>query len=91
MLRSPDQLLLIRIEGMHCHRCEDTIRRSLERQGAIYEVEVDFPSSQCSVLFDPTRGDVNRYVDAIAHAGYRVLGTTVLHAPKHAELEEYSA
>lgn len=75
-----DQLLLIRIEGMHCYRCEEVIRRAVERSGAVYEVEVDFPSGQCSVLFDPTRGEVDRYLEAVAELGYRVSSATVLRA-----------
>lgn len=76
-----DQLLLVRIEGMHCYRCEEAIRRAVERSGAVYEVEVDFPSGQCSVLFDPTRGVVDRYLEAITESGYRVTSATVLRAP----------
>lgn len=82
---SPDQLLLVRIEGMHCHRCESTLRSALVRQGGIHEVEVDFPSAQCSVLFDPSRGVVENYADAIRRAGYVVASLTVLHAPQESE------
>jgi copper chaperone CopZ len=77
--------MLVRIEGMHCYRCEDTLRSALVRQGGIFEVEVDFPSSQCSVLFDPVRGEVDRYTDAIRTAGYRVASITLLHAPQDSE------
>jgi len=80
-----DQLLLVRVEGMHCHRCEDVLRHALVLQGGIHEVEVDFPSSQCSVLFDPAVGEVERYADAIRRAGYVVVSLTVLRAPHDSE------
>ena len=50
-----DQLVLIRIEGMHCHKCEQSIRQALSQYDGVHEVEVDFNSGQASVLFD--RGD----------------------------------
>ena len=40
-----DDLAVIRIEGMHCHRCEQTIQKSLKRLAGVHEVEVDFPSA----------------------------------------------
>src|ERR1700722_19200658 len=47
-----DQLAIIRIEGMHCHKCEQTIQRAMLRHEGVHEVEVDFASGQASVLFD---------------------------------------
>ena len=51
-----DQLALIRIEGMHCHKCEASIQKALSANEGVHEVEVDFASGQASVLFD--RGSV---------------------------------
>ncbi|HEX2972117.1 MAG TPA: heavy metal-associated domain-containing protein, partial [Tepidisphaeraceae bacterium] len=48
-----DQLVLIRIEGMHCHRCQQAIKNALQANAGVHEVEVDFPSGQASVLYDP--------------------------------------
>ena len=44
----------IRIEGMHCHRCELAIQKTLQRIPGVHEVEVDFATGQASILFDPT-------------------------------------
>src|SRR5207244_200132 len=49
---SRDQFALIKIEGMHCHRCETSIQQALSANPGVREVEVDFPSKQASVLFD---------------------------------------
>jgi len=69
-----DQLALIRIEGMHCHRCEQTIQKSLEKLAGVHEVEVDFNSGQASVLFHKDTVTLGQLADVIATAGYRVTG-----------------
>jgi copper chaperone CopZ len=71
---SGDQFALIRIEGMHCHRCEETIQRALQTLPGVHEVEVDFASGQASVLFDPKSVAVPQLVESITDAGYRTTG-----------------
>ena len=65
-----DQLAVIRIQGMHCHKCELTIQQSLKRLPGVHEVEVDFPTSQASVLFDPHQVVVADMMAAVTQAGY---------------------
>lgn len=69
-----DQLVLIRIEGMHCHKCEQSIQKILSAQPGVYEVEVDFNSQQASVLFDRDAVRVAQLMDAVKNAGYHVAG-----------------
>jgi copper chaperone CopZ len=71
-----DKLLLIKIEGMHCHKCEQTIRKALAGNPGVHEVEVDFPSRQASVLFDPSAVSVKELTQAVTDAGYKVGGFT---------------
>jgi copper chaperone CopZ len=75
-----DKLLLIKIDGMHCHKCEAAIRKALAAQPGVHEVEVDFPSKQASVLFDPSAVTVKELTLAVGSAGYRVAGFTQGHA-----------
>lgn len=75
-----DQLLLIRIDGMHSHRCEETIRRALLRNRGVHEVEVDFPSGQASVLFDGSLSSQVQLVQSVAATGYIIAGATALDA-----------
>jgi len=75
-----DKLLLIKIDGMHCHKCEAAIRKALALQPGVHEVEVDFPSKQASVLFDPNAVSVKQLTMAVSAAGYRVGGFTQGHA-----------
>lgn len=71
-----DKLLLIKIEGMHCHKCEQAIRGALAAQAGVHEVEVDFPSKQASVLFDPAVVSIKDLTMAVTAAGYKVGGFT---------------
>ena len=71
-----DQLVLIRIEGMHCHKCEQAIQKSLSQHDGVHEVEVDFNSGQASILFDRDAVTVKQLLDTVTDAGYRVTGFT---------------
>ena len=71
-----DQLLIIRIEGMHCHKCDLAIQQALTRLPGVHEVEVDFNSGQASVLYDHTQVNVKDLTDAVTDAGYHVAGFT---------------
>jgi len=75
-----DKLLLIKIEDMHCHKCEQSIQKALTALPGVQEVEVDFPSKQASVLFDPRSVTVKELTLAVAQAGYKVAGFTLGHA-----------
>ena len=69
-----DQLAVIRIEGMHCHKCEQTIQKLLAQHPGVREVEVDFASGQASVLFDRGAVSISKLMDALNAAGYRATG-----------------
>jgi copper chaperone CopZ len=71
---SHDQFALIKIEGMHCHKCETAIQRALLANPGVREVEVDFPSRQASVLFDRDVVSVKQLMEAVASAGYHATG-----------------
>src|SRR3954451_8276588 len=64
-----DQFVMIKIEGMHCHRCEQTIKKALAANPGVHEVEVDFLSKQASVLFDSNQVKVRQLMDSVAEAG----------------------
>ena len=71
-----DQFVMIKIEGMHCHRCEQSIKKALGDVPGVHEVEVDFLSGQASVLYDPKQVKIRQLVDSVADAGYRATGFT---------------
>lgn len=71
-----DQLVVIRIDGMHCHKCEQRIVSAVKSLEGVREVEVDFASGQASVLFDRERVTVGQLMRAIGEAGYATQGFT---------------
>jgi len=71
-----DQFALIRIEDMHCHRCEQAIQKSLCSLPGVREVEVDFASGQASVLYESGSVSVKDLMDAVTEAGYHATGFT---------------
>ena len=71
-----DDLAVIMIEGMHCHRCERGIQKALTSMHGVREVEVDFNSGQASILYDKKRVSVRQMMDAVNDAGYRATGFT---------------
>jgi copper chaperone CopZ len=71
-----DHLAVIRIEGMHCHKCEQGIQKALLKHPGVHEVEVDFASGQASILFDRDQVNVKNLVESINSAGYRAVGFT---------------
>lgn len=73
---SRDQLAVIRIEGMHCHKCELSIRKALAQHSGVHEVEVDFPSGQASVLHDADAVTVRQLMESVNAAGYHATGFT---------------
>ena len=78
--RDGDRFVLIRVEGMHCHKCEMSIKKNLQRRPGVHEVEVDFASGQASILFDPGQITVGQLIDAVKETGYKPAGFTQSHA-----------
>ena len=71
-----DQLALIRIEGMHCHKCEQNIKKVLTTEQGVHEVEVDFNTGQASVLCNRGAVPVTQLMEAVKSAGYQTTGFT---------------
>jgi copper chaperone CopZ len=69
-----DQLAIIKIEGMHCHKCEAGVRKALSAIPGVHEVEVDFNSKQASILFERDKVELAALMNAINSAGYKAQG-----------------
>jgi P-type Cu+ transporter len=79
---SRDRFALIKIEGMHCHKCEQAIQKALLSNPGVREVEVDFASGQASVLFDQGAVTMKQLTDSVNAAGYRASGFSQSHADR---------
>jgi copper chaperone CopZ len=75
-----DQLALLRVEGMHCHKCEQTIQKALLGLPGVHEVEVDFNSRQASVLYNGEGLTIAQLMEAVNNAGYTAAGYTLQQA-----------
>jgi len=71
-----DHLVIIRIDGMHCHTCERAVQNALLNLPGVHEVEVDFPTKQASVLYDQSATPIKDLMQAINDAGYTAAGFT---------------
>lgn len=80
---SRDQLAVIKIEGMHCHKCETALQKALLANPGVHEVEVDFPSRQASVLFDRDSVTVKQLMESVNEAGYHATGFTQREIDRH--------
>ena len=69
-----DKLVVIRIEGMHCNKCEKKNKHAVKVLSGIHEVEVDFNSRQASVLFDGNTSTVRELMEIINGLGYHAAG-----------------
>jgi copper chaperone CopZ len=68
-----DQVVFIRIDGMHCHQCQQTVSKALAAKPGVQEVEVDFNTRQASVLFDPAAVKIAELMAAVNDAGYQAV------------------
>ena len=71
-----DDLAVIKIDGMHCHRCELAIQKALSALPGVKEVEVDFNSGQASILHDKSRVSIRQLMDTVSATGYKPTGFT---------------
>ena len=73
---SGEEVVLIRVEGMHCHKCEVSLQRALGHLNGVREVEIDFNSKLASVVLDKQGASLDELVRAVTDAGYQVEGLT---------------
>lgn len=66
------QQITLPIRGMTCVGCVASIQLALDDLPGIHEVEVDLPTKQARVTYDPTIVTQSQMVEAVAEAGYQV-------------------
>ncbi len=64
------QSVLLKIQGMHCGGCAQSIKRLLEREPGVESAEVSFESGEARVRFDPARLGPERLVSVLGPPGY---------------------
>ncbi len=66
------RLIKMRIDGMHCDGCAQTIKALMEREPGVKTAAVSFEDGEARVLYDPQAVAEDRLVTAIEKSGYRV-------------------
>lgn len=63
----------LKIQGMHCDGCAQTIKTLVEREPGVKSATVTFKSSEARILYDPATTDEPRLVTAVEKPGFRVV------------------
>ena len=59
-----NETLRLRIEGMTCDRCAQTIRRSLLRERSVKEARIDWRSGTGRIVVDPDATDAEQVLES---------------------------
>nr|MDO8133470.1 heavy metal translocating P-type ATPase [Candidatus Njordarchaeum guaymaensis] len=79
----PTEKTVVRISGMHCASCAQTIERRLKREKGIAEANVSFATEKAVVEYDPNKVNLGKIGNAIRESGYEPIGI-----PKEGEKEQ---
>jgi copper chaperone len=66
--------LTLKIEGMNCDGCAETLHAMLQRQTGVKTATVTFERGEARILYDPAMIDEDRLVAALQRPGFRVIG-----------------
>ena len=64
--------LTLKVEGMHCNHCAETIKAVVEREPGVKAAAVSFEGGVARILYDPEATGANRLVATVGRLGYRV-------------------
>ncbi len=64
---------VLKIEGMHCEGCADTIKALVEKARGVRMAAVSLESGEARILFDPTTIGEDEIVAVVQRPGYRVV------------------
>ncbi|MDE2495831.1 MAG: heavy-metal-associated domain-containing protein [Alphaproteobacteria bacterium] len=62
----------LRIQGMHCDGCANTIKALVEREPGVTSAAVSFDAGEARILYDPTTTNEEHLVAMVERPGYRV-------------------
>ena len=63
----------IKIDGMHCEGCAQTLQFLLGREAGVRKVEVSFAEREARILHDPHASDATKLAGIVRKAGFRVV------------------
>lgn len=78
-------LLEVRIEGMTCTGCEQTIQRRVGQLGGIKSVTATFSDGTAIIEYFPETVDTLKIRDAITESGYKAIKFTTVQSSEAAK------
>jgi copper chaperone len=66
--------LILKIEGMHCDGCAETVKAVVEREPGVKAASVSFKNGEARILYDAALTSAERLVAAVRRLGFRVAG-----------------
>jgi len=67
------QTITLRIGGMTCASCAQTIENALKKRKGVRQANVNLATEKATVTYNPNETDYEEIRDTIEHTGYRVL------------------
>ncbi len=64
----------LKIAGMHCEGCAQTIKALVTQEPGVKQAEVSFAACEARILYDPKMIGEEQLVAAIRRPGYQVVG-----------------
>ncbi len=64
----------LKIAGMHCEGCAQTIKALVAQEPGVRHAEVSIATCEARILYDPKVIGEDRLIAAIQKPGYRVVG-----------------
>lgn len=61
----------MKVEGMTCTGCEETIESALTKLDGVKEAKANYIEGDVKVVFDSTKVDIDRLVNAVNESGYK--------------------
>ncbi len=65
----------LKIEGMRCGGCAQTIKTLVEQEQGVKAVAVSHEEAEARVLYDPQTTDQDRIIATIQKPGFRIVGS----------------
>ncbi|MBY0430466.1 MAG: heavy-metal-associated domain-containing protein [Rhodospirillales bacterium] len=65
---------ILKIEGMNCTACANTIKSLVEKEPGVRIATVSFDEGQARILYDPQTVSQDRLVATVQKPGFRVVG-----------------
>jgi Cu+-exporting ATPase len=81
------EVVHLKVEGMTCNGCVQTVRRSIEALPGVKESSVDLAGGQADVTIDPAVVTREQIQNAVRSAGYSVAGDGKASKPQAAPIK----